>query len=192
MATRATYQIDGKVFYIQGAGYPEGAAVYFWNMYKALASSRGDKAAAFLRANDGAEFTGTHATHGDTEWRYTITGDTLTVHKRTEWDAPEFASHWVGSWWDFVNGNAEHITEWEPLEPVAGAYSADRARRVVDRAALTAAAQKAADELLQYVANHPSGRGNIAYMQTELNRAIEALQAYGEKYPHAKRDRVAA
>ena len=87
MGTRATYQIEGKVFYIHWDGYPQGASFYFHHMIekyneiidKIGRTRNGGYAEAFLRGNDCAEFTSSHDAHGDTEWQYTLEGDELTV-----------------------------------------------------------------------------------------------------------------
>jgi hypothetical protein len=112
MSTRATYQIDGRTFYIHHDGYLEGAAHYF---REALLhpNRRGGLAERFLRANEGAEFTICHETHEDTEFRYTLIGDFLRVSKRSgDWSAPEWHGVVVGSLLDFVNrrsGDAQVI-----------------------------------------------------------------------------------
>lgn len=87
MATRATYQIPTAnagplTLYVHWDGYPAGAAVYF---AAAVIQANGGRitAEAFIRAVDGAEFTGGHNAHGDTEYQYTLKDDgTLTVAKR--------------------------------------------------------------------------------------------------------------
>lgn len=87
MATRATYKIDGMTFYCHWDGYPAGAAGRFVNAIAALtkaadekaldiyAEARGGLAFAFIRGNLDAEPTGSHADHGDTEYRYTVTSN---------------------------------------------------------------------------------------------------------------------
>jgi hypothetical protein len=182
MATRATYQINHSCFYIHWDGYPEGAATYFWKMYKTMQTSAGGYAEAFLRANEGAEFTAGHERHGDTEWRYTLEGTRLSVYKRiwSDSDAPDtWPLHWSGDWWEFVNANAEHVKDWEPLEVINGA--------VKDRSALVDTVKKAADELVRYAIAHPQWVGNVASHQRTLEDAINALCEYGRKYPHQKK-----
>lgn len=87
MATRATYQIDGMTFYCHWDGYPAGAAMRFVKAIAALTfanegkgieiygEARGGLPFAFIRGNQDAEPTGSHADHGDTEWRYTVTSN---------------------------------------------------------------------------------------------------------------------
>lgn len=88
MATRATYEVDGQVFYCHWDGYPAGAASRFANMIAALtapetagrheidaiAERRGGAAFAFIRGNLDAEpaHRGKHDGHGDTEFRYQV------------------------------------------------------------------------------------------------------------------------
>ncbi len=82
MSTRATYQFKsdrnsgtpGACIYVHHDGYSEGAAEYFALML-AHSNKRGGMACQFLRANEGAELTGSHESHGDTEYRYTVTAD---------------------------------------------------------------------------------------------------------------------
>jgi hypothetical protein len=83
LSTRATYQFTGSeytpdvTFYIHYDGYAEGAASYFYDalMRPQDRDNRGGLAAAFLRANGLAEFTGGHDTHGDSEHQYTVKGE---------------------------------------------------------------------------------------------------------------------
>lgn len=88
MSTRATYSFDkehtGKAtFYIHHDGYPEGAALYFNNLLqhkstdemvtrRLSVNSLYLLAERFLRANENAEITGSHAAHGDTDYRYSV------------------------------------------------------------------------------------------------------------------------
>lgn len=81
MATRATYEFKHDTqgdrhkratVYIHYDGYPIGAAYYFYNTL--CNPSHGDFATQFIRANDRAELTESHRSHGDTDYRYTLTG----------------------------------------------------------------------------------------------------------------------
>lgn len=79
MSTRATYEIKTRhgrrmTFYIHHDGYPEYAWKYFYNALF-CENRRGGLADMFHRANDGAEFTGSHDSHGDTEYRYSVRED---------------------------------------------------------------------------------------------------------------------
>ena len=83
MSTRATYEIDGSIFYIHHDGYPAGAAFYLFNMVKASNAAgnrtgwdvwdsqncRGGLAFAFISGNGNCEPTDGHDAHGDTEYR---------------------------------------------------------------------------------------------------------------------------
>lgn len=108
MSTRATYLIaasqemnDSVCFYVHNDNYPEGAAHYFRQMhgYKNL---RGHYAGRFFRANVNAEFTLSHDSHCDTEYRYTLNakGQLKVLHR-------ELRDKWVtiykGPWYEFVN-----------------------------------------------------------------------------------------
>jgi hypothetical protein len=82
MSTRATYRFinardygpDEATLYIHHDGYPSGAASYLYNML-IHPNRRGFGVEAMLRANDGAELTESHDAHGDTEYRYDVTGN---------------------------------------------------------------------------------------------------------------------
>lgn len=68
MATRATYEFVSEwspttVIYKHHDGYPQGAAQWLKNVRTAE---------DFIRKNDEAEITTSHAVHGDTEYRYTV------------------------------------------------------------------------------------------------------------------------
>ena len=88
MSTRATYQINDKIFYIHHDGYVEGAAAYLFNMCQASpvidktgegysvldrGQTRGGLEFAFIRGNGNCEPTDSHEAHADTEYRYVVT-----------------------------------------------------------------------------------------------------------------------
>ena len=109
MSTRATYNINGTSFYIHYDGYQEGAAHYFVNMINAFhkpvneenqiyRTANGGYAEAFLRGNNVASFTSSHEEHTDTEFRYTLNGDNLTVCIRKSWDSDQ----WKVEKWDLA------------------------------------------------------------------------------------------
>jgi hypothetical protein len=76
MSTRATYEMDGHTFYIHHDGYPSGAAQYFRNAVEFTPEApNASFADCFIKANARAELTGSHDTHGDTDYQYTITTD---------------------------------------------------------------------------------------------------------------------
>lgn len=124
MSTRATYLFDqtsmqpAVCYYIHHDGYKEGAACYFRNMLNA-ANGRGGYAAAFLRGNYNAEFTGGHNAHGDTEYRYTVAADgSLRVDNRVP--GGEWKSAYIGGKvWQFVN---EYDTDGELFVPYANKH----------------------------------------------------------------------
>lgn len=119
MSTRATYRIKGTeyhqsaTFYIHYDGYEAGAAHYIASML-ALDNTRGGWPCMFLRANETAELTESHAAHGDTEFRYDLDekGQTVTVYARTgaiDFDNPQFK---VLGKFDVLEFIAKHA-EWE-------------------------------------------------------------------------------
>jgi hypothetical protein len=172
MSTRATYKIDGVCFYIHYDGYREGAAVYFWNMHHAKDKNpRGGNAEAFLRGNELSEFTKNHTVHGDTEYRYDLTGETLTVWERSgDWGKPKFKKAWSGYWWEFVNAHARMIDGFERLAKLNG--------RVWTRSQLATKVGKMTAELTEYSAKFPTHIGNINGINADLQRASNALAAY--------------
>ncbi len=117
MGTRATYQISSGIFdkqtvcfYIHWDGYPQGAAQYFWNMHS-IKSNRGGYAGKFVRGNEYAEFTPSHNTHGDTEYRYSLDDE----GNLTAWEGHNFGESWKviykGAWHEFVNQYYESETK---------------------------------------------------------------------------------
>jgi len=87
MSTRATYQFKnliGEKFtvYIHHDGYPEGASMYLYNSCQGEPSDCNVN--TFIRANKKAELTGSHESHGDTEYRYNIWIDDMTKTKMIE------------------------------------------------------------------------------------------------------------
>ncbi|WP_223518280.1 hypothetical protein [Pseudomonas sp. BF-R-21] len=105
MSTRATYQFESAdlrqaiTLYIHTDGYEEGAAEYFKDACL-FNNARGGLAEAFIRANDRAEITGSHQTHADTEYRYTLgVNNHLIAEKRTFTDSEQFGhNNWKGVW----------------------------------------------------------------------------------------------
>jgi len=173
MATRATYKIDGVHFYIHYDGYEEGAAKYFWNMHCSTDSGRGGNAEAFLRGNDLAEFTKSHNAHGDTEYRYDLKGETLTVRKRTgDWSSVEgkFDVVWSGFWWEFVNKYGTKVPAYERLAKING--------RIWTRTDLVAEVSSRAETLAVYKESFPEAVGNNAALAHELKQAESALASY--------------
>lgn len=107
MSTRATYLFQATdhtpavCFYIHYDGYPQGAACYFRKMI-ACDNSRGGMPARFIRANDLAEFTTRHEAHGDTEYRYTLSGDHLVAEQVT---SSKIVGFFAGPVYEFVNNH---------------------------------------------------------------------------------------
>jgi len=114
MSTRATYKIDGHTFYIHHDGYPEGAAVYFYKMIT-CSNNNGGFAEKFVRANEHAEFTISHETHSDTEFRYTLekNGELRVLHRPI--DSDNFGFFFSGSLSDFINRYHQQIENFSPV-----------------------------------------------------------------------------
>jgi hypothetical protein len=112
MSTRATYTFlttadDHKpsvTFYIHHDGYPEGAAQYLAAACT-FENERGSLAENFLRANDRAEFTGSHETHGDTEYRYTVRLYAVVVEARKFYGEESWSVIYTGPLADFIAAN---------------------------------------------------------------------------------------
>lgn len=127
MSTRATYEIEGRTFYIHHDGYPEGAASYLYNMVDALTNvdakgeeldifghrmRRGGLEFAFIRGNGNAEPTENHHAHGDTEFRYTVTrsdGEPMLRAKERvgDWSKPTWQTFFFGPLAEFINLHVE-------------------------------------------------------------------------------------
>lgn len=197
MSTRATYRFEGAsdasdfhaippiTFYIHHDGYPEGAAFYLWQMHHATSCDR-EPAACFLRGNERAELTSGHEAHGDTEYRYTLRGSTLTAYKRygfgesERWDA--FS---VGPWHEFVNEYGPGmVTDFTPLRAIAGVYDYSGKNAVIySRPQITAALEKARAELESYRERFPQYVGNIAGHEATVRRWERALDSYDAQDP---------
>ena len=113
MSTRATYQFNcgfkkEPVIYLHHDGYPEGAADYFYNMF-ICENKKGSFFDTFHRANDRAEITESHESHGDTEYRYTLNDDGhLTAEKLTDGETYKFEAFFCGSYIEFINKYTKH------------------------------------------------------------------------------------
>ena len=182
MSTRATYLFTSRShvpvsIYIHYDGYPSGAAAYFWAAHH-CANHRGGFAGQFVRANELAEFTSGHDSHGDTEYRYTLDVDAghLTAWARAHGWARDEAPKWrvihFGDWWEFVNANPEGIEGFTALRKLAGhsqVWSGDQLIAYVEQR------QKDADE---YAAKFPQFTGNIEGTQREIARLRALLADY--------------
>lgn len=133
MSTRATYEFmpsgnglkaNKTAVYIHYDGYPEGAAVYFWTALRTH-PNKGCPATQFIRANPEAELTGSHETHGDTEFRYTIDGDRwedagIKAEKRY---GKEWVAFYVGSVVGFLEKYPKMLEGFDAFKTVTLRYS---------------------------------------------------------------------
>ena len=185
MSTRATYLFTGRYIasvclYIHHDGYESGAAVYFWNAHH-CANDHGNFADKFHRANDRSEFTQSHTSHGDTEYRYTFNCDTgeLACSKRTSWDdkdAQQWRVIYLGPWHEFVNDNCEMIEGFSALRELPGGeYRAPSIWSAAQLIAYIEAKQKEADD---YASKYPQFTGNIAGQHAEVKRLRAMLDGY--------------
>ena len=125
MSTRATYQFTSEresnfkiktTIYIHHDGYPAGAACHF---YKALIlqNQRGNGPEALIRSNKEAEITKSHDIHGDTVFRYNVTGwgpnAPLIAYKQVgSWDKEEWQPFYNGTLADFINEQSKEKYFW--------------------------------------------------------------------------------
>ena len=135
MSTRATYRFKATqkwqpttTIYIHHDGYLDGAAVYFYRML--INKSKGCAATQFIRANESAELTGGHDSHGDTEYKYDVTGSgpeaQIVAYKRAWSVADDEREEWrvvyTGTLADFCANHREGIDSWgggfEPFKQV--------------------------------------------------------------------------
>ena len=188
MSTRATYKFTGGklpavTVYIHHDGYPNGAAWYFWNMHHDKGRDSANLA-RFIRANDRAELTPDHDAHGDTEWRYTLDGETLTVHRRNLRDigVPRWAVFFVGNLYEFINVHgADKRSFWpDEFSPIrdmdTGHYMTRRAW--LSRKQITERLAEATKKHDEYKANHPEWIGNIRGMASEVETWTRVLAEY--------------
>lgn len=130
MSTRATYQFKGGewrpdvTLYIHHDGYPEGAAAY---LYRAFTAGKALTVESMIRGNERAEVTGSHETHGDTEYRYTINGNTMTAQSLgpyIEGQPDKWATFFSGDWVDFITRyiDPEWVDSYEPIKRVDVKY----------------------------------------------------------------------
>jgi len=125
MSTRATYEFKDKkaptfCVYIHHDGYPEGAAAYFVGTL--LNPSKGNFATQFIRCNEGAELTKNHATHGDTEYQYTIEGIGPEA-QISAYDVRRNNFCFTGPLWKFINENNQLIPDFKPFKLVQLQYN---------------------------------------------------------------------
>lgn len=208
MSTRATYRFETKAgvpaynnvppvtFYIHHDGYPEGAAFYFWQMHHAD-SKGGHFAARFLKGNEGAEFTAGHDAHGDTEYRYTLTGETLTAWKRYGYgDHETWQTFHVGPWFDFVNKYGRGSFDgFETLRvvPVCWFPEYNPRTQTLTRSQIVKRLEMERIRLFNYRAAHPTMTGNIDSCQRDADQYTHALADYDaqEAFDNAKPAKVA-
>jgi hypothetical protein len=108
MSTRATYLFSNTsmagedvCIYIHHDGYPSGAAQYLSRAKHLSSRDKRPLLESFIAANKGAEITRCHSTHGDTDYRYSITSTgyglaDVTCHSRhlSLEDDEGFSTHW--------------------------------------------------------------------------------------------------
>lgn len=191
MSTRATYSFTSRflgtvTFYIHSDGYPAWACRYFHNAV--TSDAKGTFADKFFRANPKAELTRSHDTHGDTEYRYSVTIDAdrgcpsaIRIEERQQDDT--WALVFAGSVHDFINQQL-FTTEgklynsgpnYPTLPPVVVQKGTRGHLTTVSR--LLAQRGKAEVELAAYRLKFPHYTGNIDAMAAGVRRFDEALDA---------------
>jgi hypothetical protein len=107
MATRATYEIEGKTFYCHWDGYPAGAMDRLSNMV-AADTGRGGLPFAFIRGNFDAEPADSHDHHGDTEFRYLVYKNHGAAHDKPHDFLTIYARCWTADRWQVLYGGFLH------------------------------------------------------------------------------------
>lgn len=192
MSTRGTYQFKLKhgpavTFYIHSDNYPAFAWIYLFRMH--MHDGRGGLPSDFIRANPESEITDSHEIHGDTEYRYTMDGATLTVHERvnyTEVWHVIFRGHYA----EFINlqaatdegkGFIHYCPDFSPLREVPLGYGETGSRTWQSRGQLLELVEYRRAKLVTYRESFPGMSGNIDSLESELKRAEFALAEYGEQ-----------
>ena len=119
MSTRATYKFETATIYIHYDGYFSGAAAYFYSWL--TNPSKGCNATQFIRANEHAELTHSHGSHGDTEYQYDIAGNGVEselVARSRNWSNDQWHTKYVGCVREFIDSNHELIEEYQPFKRV--------------------------------------------------------------------------
>jgi hypothetical protein len=193
MSTRATYEVNGQVFYCHWDGYPAGAAQRFANMIAALtapergtrkeidaiAERRGGAAFAFIRGNDDAEpaHRGSHEGHGDTEFRYNV--DKHTEHglaiqfEARRWNSePQWRG--FGSWMplaEFINTKRDKDWNVPTIVTVTDIWT-KRLATIDDAREIEANHRRLADK---FDDSNPNRKGHLEQAEAWA-RAIAAVQ----------------
>lgn len=180
MSTRATYQFTSMdhprvTFYIHHDGYREGAASYFYQMHH-CENHRGGLADKFFRSNSGAEFTGGHEAHGDTEYRYDCDGrGMLNVKTRVgSWAEPTWETIDIIPYWQFCNKYLKLPPE-DQLQVVPGITYSDGVpvvRTITEQRLLIT---EACEKLLSYSNKFPDHVGNIEGIKSDIERLKQQL-----------------
>lgn len=137
MSTRATYGFDQKsnyprrkhFIYIHYDGYPSGAAVYFYNAL--MNPSKGNFATVFIRANPHAELTDSHDIHGDTEYKYDITGYGPSAQIEAYHISDKTTCFFSGLLHEFVQNYSKNIDDFKPFKEVNRPYYPSQIMNVV-------------------------------------------------------------
>lgn len=206
MSTRATYSFKQQsefkygrssvTVYVHYDGYPEGAAVYF---YEALTgeNKRGNLATRFLRHVSVSELTHSHEGHGDTEYRYYIETDkqgrhTLTAQKREgDWNDPKWAVFFSGEVEEFVNqyGSVEYIDNFQPfIKFRVDEYGAERWTTATEIAAARNADRKT---LAGWAENGNTESYNFRNVSERVERLTVKLRDLGIEEPENKAAEIA-
>jgi hypothetical protein len=155
------------VYYIHHDGYLEGAAHYFKEavLYE---NHRGGLPAMFLRANDNAEFTESHQTHGDTAFRYTV------MPGEPQLLAEKRSSHNTENWHQLFHGSlVDFIRQYEgtQLTIFRGVY-VDRERAVAK------VLERLADLKHMLEGGHTGNASSVAHEVWELNQRL--IEVWGD------------
>lgn len=190
MSTRATYQFKNSkdkfspntTIYVHMDNYPKGAATWFWYMHH-CENQRGGFADKFLRANENAELTKSHSTHGDTEYWYTMDGETLTAEKvvykgdyKDEVRCGEI--FFKGHYTEFINqyGKDGFMDNFSVIKKVKVSEYGYEQWLTLDQ--LKEKHSLAVTQYLNYKKNFPQPSANLDYHKNEVDILAESLKNF--------------
>lgn len=140
MSTRATYSFENPnqaktYIYIHYDGYPQGAAMYFYNTL--MNESKGNFATQFIRANPQAELTRHHDQHGDTEYSYDVSGNGTKAIVEAYKHDDERKCFFTGKLVDFITQYQDNsLFDFQPFKEVEYRYSKQLLNSVLAKKAL--------------------------------------------------------
>ena len=124
-----------------------------------------------IRGNERAELTHSHANHGDTEYRYTVHGNSLKVEKGY---GDKWHTVYDGDWVDFINKHVPASGRVENFQPVKR-VDVDETQKAVPHT--EASLQKVLDADLHLCGIWASNGNGTGYNMESLQRKIKNVTA---------------